>query len=251
MRMMSLVGLLAIATSCGGITQEQLDEVNERLEECEESSEECSDELARMQADAEERLADFRKLLKEVEPLERAGVADLEVVDGRPAISIGADILFASGSADLSGPGKEHLATVSRILSKRTSQDFQVQGHTDDDPVRSAQYPTNWHLAAMRAVNVVQFMLQQGMPKDRISAASFGAERPVVPNSSEANKLRNRRIEIVLMPDLASLPGYDELMEEWGRGKRDSARGRGGKAGKAGKAGRGGKAGKAGKAGRR
>ena len=70
---------------------------------------------------------------------------------------------------------------------------------------------TNWDLAADRAINVLHTMVKSGMPESKISAASFGESRPVVPNDSRSNKAQNRRIEIVVVPDLSLLPGYDDL----------------------------------------
>lgn len=70
-----------------------------------------------------------------------------------------------------------------------------VSGFTDDTPTNSPTY-TNWNLSTERAVNVVKTLIQQGFPSDRLFAAGFGEEHPRVPNTSEANRSQNRRVEI-------------------------------------------------------
>ena len=166
-----------------------------------------------------DRLAAFQELLQELRPLVESGMLELEVVEGRPVIGITADILFAAGSADLSEKGLDTLRQVARVLGKRTERNFQVEGHTDSSPIATEKYPSNWHLGASRAINVVQTMIDGGMPADRISAATFAEFKPVGSNDSPKGQARNRRIEIVLLPDLSDLPGYAELMEQHGRTK--------------------------------
>jgi chemotaxis protein MotB len=78
-------------------------------------------------------------------------------------------------------------------------------------PINSAQYPSNWELAAARAITVLKSMVEAGLLSDRISAASFGDTRPITPNDSKESKAQNRRIEIIIVPDLSQLPGFEEL----------------------------------------
>ena len=88
---------------------------------------------------------------------------------------------------------------------------FQVEGHTDDVPIRNEQFPSNWELAAARALVVVRAMMASGMQSHALSAASYGEYHPTASNETAQGRSQNRRIEIVLLPDLSSLPGYDEL----------------------------------------
>ena len=90
-------------------------------------------------------------------------------------------------------------------------KDFQIEGHTDDVPISTKKYPSNWYLASARALGVVEHLIAAGMSPDHISAASYGDERPFASNETPEGKASNRRIEIVVMPDLSGLPGYDEL----------------------------------------
>ena len=74
-------------------------------------------------------------------------------------------------------------------------------------------FPSNWELASARAVNVVKTMIENGMPAERVSAASFAETSPARPNTTAEGKAANRRIAIVVVPDLSSLPGYEELQK--------------------------------------
>ena len=171
------------------------------------------DDLARRKAEADKRIAEFRSLLDRFKSLIDAGKLRVKIVEGRMVVELATDVLFSSGSASLSKDGKAAIAEVATVLKDIPDRRFQVEGHTDDVPIRTAQYPSNWELASSRAVNVVKAMVDAGMPVERISAASYGESKPAKPNDTPEGKAANRRIEIVLVPDLSSLPGFEELQK--------------------------------------
>jgi chemotaxis protein MotB len=171
------------------------------------------DDLARRKAEADKRIAEFRSLLDRFKALIDAGKLRVKIVEGRMVVELATDVLFSSGSASLSKDGKTAIEEVATVLKDIPDRRFQVEGHTDDVPIRTAQYPSNWELASSRAVNVVKAMVDAGMPAERISAASYGQNKPAKPNDSPEGKAANRRIEIVLVPDLSSLPGFEELQK--------------------------------------
>ena len=88
-----------------------------------------------------------------------------------------------------------------------------MEGHTDNVPIRTEQFPSNWELASARALTVLKTMVDAGLPAARVSAASFGDSKPTAGNDTTDGKALNRRIEIVVVPDLSSLPGFDELQK--------------------------------------
>jgi chemotaxis protein MotB len=160
-------------------------------------------------------VASFKELMADLKPLIDRGILDVEVVEGRVTIGMAADVLFPSGSADLSNAGKANLVELTRILSRRVGdRDFQVEGHTDNQPISTAQYADNWALGSARSLAVLRFMVDNGFPKDNISAATFGDTEPVAPNSDDSGRAKNRRIEVVLLPDVGDLPGYKALTSE-------------------------------------
>jgi chemotaxis protein MotB len=174
----------------------------------------CQAELDRQQQLAEAARQSLAELRADLKPLIDRGVLEVTVDEGRIVIGMAADVLFPSGSADLSEDGRSTVIEVARALGRRTDREFQVEGHTDDVPIDTPAFPSNWHLGSARAINVLQVMVKHGMPADRISAATFGATRPVGPNEGPAGRARNRRIEVVLLPDLSELPGYEILMQD-------------------------------------
>jgi chemotaxis protein MotB len=159
----------------------------------------------------EARIAEFKKLLGSFKALIDAGKLKVKVVRGRMVVELPSDVLFASGSIDLSEAGKAAVAEVGAIFVSMKDREFQIEGHTDDQPIKTARFPSNWELAAGRAIAVAQILIKSGLPPTRVSAASFGEFRPVVSNAKPETRAHNRRIEIVLVPDLSKVPGFEEL----------------------------------------
>lgn len=171
------------------------------------------EELERRKAKSEARLQEFRALVSAFQKMIDAGTLSVKIVNGRMVVVLATDVLFGSGSATLSREGKDALAEVAQILAGIEKREFQVEGHTDNIPISSDRFPNNWYLASARAINVVDHLVNSGMPADRISAASYGEFRPVDTNKTKEGRAQNRRIEIVVVPDLSQLPGYNELQE--------------------------------------
>lgn len=168
-------------------------------------------ELEKRRAEAEGRISEFKNLIARFRSLIDAGKLKVKIVEGRMVVVLATDILFASGSASLSKDGKTAIAEVGQVLASIPKRSFQVEGHTDNVPIGTAQYPSNWELAAARAITVLKSMVEAGLPAERISAASFAETRPVASNDSKETKAQNRRIEIIIVPDLSQLPGFEEL----------------------------------------
>jgi chemotaxis protein MotB len=167
-------------------------------------------EMQARRAEEQKRLQEFRDLTAKFKKLIDAGKLKVKMVDGKMVVSLGSDILFPSGSAKLSAAGLSAIQEVTKQLAAIENRQFQIEGHTDNAPIKSPSY-TNWDLASARALTVLKTMTENGMPANRISAASFADTKPIADNSSEKGRAQNRRIEIVVVPDLSSLPGYDEL----------------------------------------
>jgi len=181
------------------------------LESNVEQMKEALAELRKRKAEADARIAEFKALVGKFKTLIDAGKLKVRIREGRMVVALATDVLFPSGSATLSKEGKAAIAEVAGLLASIPDRKFQIEGHTDNVPVRGKQYFANWGLAANRALTVLSTMVEAGMPPERISAASFGDSAPAKPNDTPENKAANRRIEIVMVPDLASLPGFDEL----------------------------------------
>ena len=113
-------------------------------------------------------------------------------------VSLVEGLLFSSGSADINDNAVSTLDELAGVI-KSVDNYIRVEGSTDNVPIHSAQYESNWELASQRAINVAKLMVDQGVDASRISAVSYGEYRPVAPNDSEDNKQLNRRVDIVFL----------------------------------------------------
>lgn len=160
---------------------------------------------------AEKRIAEYRDLLSRFKALIDAGKLSVRIVDGQMVVELATDVLFPSGSAVLNRDGKAAVVEVAQVLASIPERRYQIAGHTDDVPIRTARYRSNWDLAFDRAHSVLQAMMEAGMPSTRISASSYAEFRPTAENTSDEGRAQNRRIEIIVVPDLSQLPGAEEL----------------------------------------
>lgn len=109
-------------------------------------------------------------------------------------------ILFEKSKADLVSSSVTVLAQVSEIL-QGVDNPIRIEGHTDDLPIHTPQFPSNWELSTSRATNVLRFMTNRGVDAQRLSAVGYGEFHPLNANDSEANRKKNRRVDIVLIRD--------------------------------------------------
>ena len=135
-----------------------------------------------------------------------------EVLGDRPDIRIAGDrfvfqseVLFAPGSAELGDEAKQELEPVIGALKEISAKIppdinwiLRVDGHTDRRPISNPQFPSNWELSTARALSVVRFAIDQGIPAARLAAAGFADKQPIDPRSVEDAYRRNRRIELKL-----------------------------------------------------
>jgi chemotaxis protein MotB len=171
-----------------------------------EASEKELAELRKQHEAAEKRLQAFRDLKQRFAKLVDTGKLKVVFRKGQMILQLPSGILFASGQAELSKEGQTALSEVLNILSEFKDRRFAIAGHTDSDPIKSKKFKSNWDLSTARALTVVQFMIGAGFPATNVSAVGFGEFDPVAPNDTDANKQLNRRIEIILVPDLSELP---------------------------------------------
>jgi chemotaxis protein MotB len=114
-------------------------------------------------------------------------------------VSFPDDATFPIGNADATAEARKLIARVGETLLTIPNA-VRIEGHTDDVPIRTARFQSNWELSTARAAAVVAFMVQTvGMKADRMSAAGYGEFHPRGPNDSPANRARNRRIDLVIL----------------------------------------------------
>jgi chemotaxis protein MotB len=109
-------------------------------------------------------------------------------------------MLFDSGEADLRPEEMPLLNTISDVLRTKIDNPIHIEGHTDNLPIHTERYPSNWELSVIRATNVLRYLESQKVPADRLEASGYADQRPVVPNTDDDARRRNRRVEIVIVP---------------------------------------------------
>ena len=163
------------------------------------------EELRRAQEAADARAKLFKQLAVKFQRMIDAGQLKVALRNGRMVIQLSNDVLFDSGRTDIKPAGQEALKQVAGILKTIPDRHFQVAGDTDNVPIQTARFPSNWELSTRRAVEVVHFIVGQGVHPEIISAAGYGEFDPIAPNDTEANRQKNRRIEITLEPNINEL----------------------------------------------
>ena len=115
------------------------------------------------------------------------------------------EVFFQSGSAEIGNDGIQKVEEITEILISITNKIpkninwlIQVEGHTDNIPISTEQYPSNWELSTARAIAVAKIMMKNGVPSDKINVAGYGEHKPLLENNNSTNREKNRRIELKL-----------------------------------------------------
>lgn len=114
-------------------------------------------------------------------------------------ISLTGEILYELGRSDIREQGREVLSMISDILID-IPNDIMIEGHTDDLPIRTDEFPSNWELSTARAVNVIKFLIEEtDFDPAQLSAAGYSEYRPVATNDRPEGRAKNRRVEVVIL----------------------------------------------------
>ncbi len=160
------------------------------------------EELRRAQAAAEARAKLYRELALKLKKMVDAGDLRIGLRDGRMVLQLPTDVLFDTGQTDIKPRGRDALKQLAAVLKTLETRQFQVAGHTDNVPIATVRFPSNWELSSARGLEVVHFLLGQGVAAGALSAAGYGEFDPVAPNDDPKGRARNRRIEITLQPNV-------------------------------------------------
>jgi chemotaxis protein MotB len=113
-------------------------------------------------------------------------------------VDIGAGALFAPGQAALREDARAALIAVARVLRDGT-EPIEIEGHTDDTPINSVAFPSNWELSVVRASSVVRLLVEQGVAPSRLAAIGYGEFKPLESNSTPEGRARNRRVALTIL----------------------------------------------------
>jgi chemotaxis protein MotB len=177
-----------------GTLSKALDDAKARLEE-----------LRKAQAAAEARAALFQQFVQKFKAMIDAGQLKITTRNGRLVLQLSNDVLFDSGQTILKPAGKDALVAIATVLKTVQGRTFQVAGDTDNVPIQTPRFPSNWELSTARAVEVVKLLVAQGVDPKALSAAGYGEFDPIAGNDTADGRAKNRRIEITLQPNLDEL----------------------------------------------
>ncbi len=135
------------------------------------------------------------RFMREETPNEKISLRSYQ---GKMILDISGESVFASGSAELNPQARPLFEKLAVIFKQFPDYTINIKGHTDDAPIATAQFPSNWELSAIRATTVLKYFIEQGMEPWILTATGYGDSMPKVPNISDANRAENRRVEFVL-----------------------------------------------------
>ncbi|WP_345974922.1 OmpA family protein [Sulfurimonas sp. HSL3-7] len=161
--------------------------------------------MRQIEAETKKRNEIYARFVTELQKMIDGGQLTVSIEQGRIVINLPDNVLFATGSARVNADGQVALKQIANVLKEFSDRRFQIEGHTDNVPMKSARFPSNWELSTARALSVVHLMIQEGVAAENVSAAGFGEFHPRADNESKEGRALNRRIEIIMQPNLEIL----------------------------------------------
>jgi chemotaxis protein MotB len=217
------VSLVLAVTGCSGAKKEkaalrvQIDELTAANQKLTQESQSYQDSLRASEAELQKQMAElqakemqvqeqstaFQQMQEAMKAEVDAKTVTIQELEGKLTVSLVEAILFDSGKAVVKKDGQAALKKVAEVLKNSKDQEIVVAGHTDNVPITSKlaeKYPTNWELSAARAIAVVKLLEADGVDPKMLVAAGLGEFRPVADNATPDGRAKNRRMEIILMP---------------------------------------------------
>jgi chemotaxis protein MotB len=180
-----------------------ISDLRQKAADLQEENRKLGDEIATLQKAKEEKVKEvsgtYEHLLENMKSEIAQGQVTISELKGKLTVNMEAAILFDSGKADVKPDGIAILLKMVPTLKEVKDKSIRIEGHTDNVPIKSAQFPSNWELSAARAINVAKFLQQQGLDPANLSAAAFSEFKPVADNATKEGRAKNRRIEITLV----------------------------------------------------
>jgi chemotaxis protein MotB len=159
--------------------------------------------VASLQQKNQELAAVYDSLTQEFAPQVASGDAEFVIFKDRSVITLGEALMFPSGSATLTDGGRDEIGKMAEVIKQHPGRRFQVEGHTDSNPIANAKYPSNWELGAARSVAVVKQLVADGVDADQLSAATYADTSPIATNEGDEGMAANRRIALALQTSVA------------------------------------------------
>jgi len=194
-------------------TGEEAERVRGLLAQSDQQNQELASTIEGLERDQEGADAWANSLREHLRGMVEVGSLSVSQWGDRLIVELPNDVLFSPGSARIASEGRTTLASVASALASLEGREILVSGHTDATPIHNEEFDDNWALGAARAVAVVQILIDQGVPSDRVGAASYGSNRPLDSNKTAEGRRANRRIEIAILPDLTVIEEVQDQVE--------------------------------------
>lgn len=158
--------------------------------------------MSQIESETKKRNEIYARFVQELQKMIDGGQLTVSIEAGRIVLNLPENVLFASGSAVVNAVGVVALTQIAHVLKEFDDRRFQIEGHTDSVPIMSSSYPSNWELSTARALSVLHLMVKEGVLSTNVSAAGFGEYHPRADNDTKEGRALNRRIEIIMQPNL-------------------------------------------------
>lgn len=142
-----------------------------------------------------------RSILSVLQPLVSQGKVRVTQTARGVSVEINASVLFAPGEAKLSPESVQVLTAVAQVL-KDDDHNLRIEGHTDNIPISTIMFPSNWELSAVRASSVVRLFMENGIAEKRMTAVGHGSNHPLLTNDTPDGRQRNRRVQLMILSGL-------------------------------------------------
>ena len=204
-----LCGVLSINIGC--VSRKLLKENERMIKECEEGKNILNEqiitqteEFKQIREDLEKKIKELKKKISHLKRKNDLAVKEIMVTEKekRLIISLPDRILFTMGSFTINKNMKPLLKTLAKHIRHYPNRLVMVEGHTCNLPIHNENLPTNWELSARRSTEVVRYFIEEEkLPPQQFSALGLGEYHPLVPNNSEKERMKNRRVEIVIFSE--------------------------------------------------
>jgi chemotaxis protein MotB len=205
-----------------GVNVEQLSSEKQRLATNLDDTQRALEEYKKRAAQLEAIKARFEQLRAKLQKLTNLGLK-VQIRHNRMVISLPGDVLFSSGQDTLKEEGLKVLNAVADVIRKDqqlSARYFQIAGHTDNKPLAGGNFKDNWGLSAMRARQVLVYMISPpeakagggGLDSSHLHAAGYGETDPIADNATDEGRQANRRVELVLLPDVGEMLDLKSLI---------------------------------------
>jgi chemotaxis protein MotB len=181
----------------------------QRLKDCEQKVASASSQvkgLEQQTVTAQAQVDDYKTMNTALAAENAATMVELSNVAGLVTVRVPEKLLFAPGSAAITKPGKAGLKKIANAIKSVSGRVFYVGGNTDNKPIKTKQFPSNWELSTSRALAVVHYFIAEGVDPKVLGAAGFAQYHPIAANDTAEGRARNRRIDIGIAAPPGDLP---------------------------------------------